>query len=115
MKPTNRSISELFSQGKFSSVYEFFSEDMEWNIVGNTRIKGKQSVVDFCSQMMIEMESAVLTNDNIIEAGNQIVIEGKCSYFNAGGQKSFVNYCDIYSFEGHAIKRIHSYCIEADN
>jgi hypothetical protein len=33
MKPTKLSISELFSQGRFSSVYEFFSEDVEWEIV----------------------------------------------------------------------------------
>jgi hypothetical protein len=64
---------------------------------------------------MIEMASAVLTNDNVVEAGNQIVIEGKCSYFNADGQKSFVNYCDIYSFEGDLVARIHSYCIETLN
>jgi len=111
MDTNNRLISEQFSQGKFKDVYPFFEDTIEWNIIGDQLIIGKESVIEFCNKMLVEMESSVLTNANILEAGNQIVIEGKCRYFNAKGEESFVNYCDIYCFENNKIKTITSYCI----
>ena len=111
MNTNNRLISEQFSQGNFKDVYSFFEEAIEWNIIGNQLIIGKESVIEFCNKMLVEMESSILTNANILEAGNHIVIEGKCRYFNEKGEESFVNYCDIYRFEDSKIKTIASYCI----
>lgn len=111
MELQNRSICEAFSQGNFTSVYSYFSEDIEWHIVGNKVVKGKVSVIDFCTKMLVEMIGAVLTNTNSIEAENQIVIQGKCVYFDTEGKESVLNYCDFYGFENNKIKMITSYCI----
>lgn len=111
MAPDNLSIANQFSQGNFASVYVHFSDEIEWNVIGNQIVKGRVSVIDFCTQMLVEMASAVLTNDNSIETENQIVIEGKCRYFDAEEKESFVSYCDVYLFENSKIKRITSYCI----
>lgn len=61
--------------------------------------------------MLIEIASSELVNDSIIETPDQIVIEGKCRYFDAEGKEAFVHYCDIYRFENDIIKTITSYCI----
>ena len=111
MQVQNHLTAQQFSQGNFTAAYPFFSDDIVWNIVGNQVVTGKESVVGFCNNMLIEMASAVLTNDNSIETENQIVIEGKCRYFDAEGKEAFVYYCDIYRFSADKIKTITSYCI----
>jgi ketosteroid isomerase-like protein len=111
MESPNRSTAQQFSQGNFAAAYSSFRDDIEWNLVGNKVVKGKDAAIDFCSKMLTEMASSVLTNDNCIETENQIVIEGKCRYFDAEGKEAFVHYCDIYRFEKDKIKTITSYCI----
>jgi len=111
MESQNLSICKEFSKGNFANVYPHFNEYIEWNIVGNQVVKGKASVIDFCTNMLAEMTGSVLTNDNTVEAENQIVIQGKCVYFDADGKESIVQYCDIYWFEKEKLKHITSYCI----
>lgn len=111
METIHYSIVQKFSSGDFPAVYSFFSDTVEWNIVGNQVVKGKAEVIDFCNKMSIEMDGAVLTNANTVQAENQIVIEGKCRYFDAEGKEACVSYCDIYQFEKDKINRITSYCI----
>ncbi|WP_018341506.1 nuclear transport factor 2 family protein [Cytophaga aurantiaca] len=111
MEATNRLVSQKFSNGAFAAVYTYFCDDIEWNIIGNQVLKGKADIIHFCDKMLTEMESSELTNNNIIETNEQIVIEGKCRYFDAEGKDAFVNYCDIYLFENDKIKTITSYCI----
>ena len=111
METANRLLSQKFSSGDFKSVYDYFRDDIVWNIVGNEVVKGKTKVIDFCNKMLIEMASSELVNDRIIETENQIVIEGKCRYFDIEGKESFVHYCDIYLFENNKMKTITSYCI----
>ncbi len=112
METTTYSISQKFSSGDFPAVYTCFSDAIEWNLVGNQVVKGKRNVIDFCNKMLVEMEGSVLTNNNVVEGENQIVIEGKCRYFDTQGKEAFVHYCDVYTFEQDKLIRITSYCIE---
>ncbi|HSY62031.1 MAG TPA: nuclear transport factor 2 family protein [Cytophaga sp.] len=104
-------MSQKFSSGDFAAVYAYFSDTIEWNIIGNQVLRGKADTINFCDKMLKKMESSELTNNNVIETKEQIVIEGNCRYFDAEGKEAFVNYCDIYQFENGKIKTITSYCI----
>ena len=112
MESINRSIARQFSQGDFAAAYLFFSNAVEWEIVGDQVLKGKESVIDFCTNMTSAMDGSVLANENYIETENQIAIQGRCSYLNEAKQESLIQYCDIYVFENSKIKRITSYCID---
>jgi hypothetical protein len=111
METSNQLLSQKFSSGDFAAAYAYFSDIVEWNIVGNQVLKGKTDTINFCNKMLIEMAASELVNNNIIETKEQIVIEGNCRYFDAEGKEGFVNYCDIYRFENDKIKTITSYCI----
>lgn len=111
METTNYSLSQKFSGGDFPAVYPWFTEDIEWQLIGSRIVKGKADVIEFCNNMLVEMEGAELTNDDVIEAAGRIVIEGKCRYRDADGKEAVVNYCDLYRFEQNKIKTITSYCI----
>ncbi len=107
----NRRISEQFSQGNFSAVYDDFAETIQWQIVSNSTIKGKAAVIDFCNKMSIEMSTAKLTNTNVIAADDRVSIEGECDFTNDKGEPEKVKYCDVYRFENGKIKEITSYFI----
>lgn len=107
----NRQIGEAFSKGDFESVYDFFSEKIRWNIIGDQLIEGKEQVVAHCRKMLESTEGSVLHNTNVIECVNALAIEGYCRFLNEDNQPAEVNYCDIYHFENRQVRQITSYCI----
>ncbi len=107
----NRKISEQFSQGNFSAAYEHFDDEVQWQIVSDSTMKGKASVIEFCEKMSVEMATATLKNTNIIAAEDRVSIEGECDFTNDKGLAEKVKYCDVYRFENGKIKEITSYCI----
>ncbi len=106
----NKQISEAFSKGNFEAAYVHFSENIQWNIIGDQPIKGKENVIAHC-QKMLEGMDGTLSNTQVIEEGNSIAIEGNCNYTGEDGKPARVDYCDIYSFEDGKIVKITSYCI----
>jgi hypothetical protein len=67
MKATNKEISEHFSKGNFPFCYDYFAENMEWNLVGNDITKGRNNVIEHCDKMMIEMATATLKIQMLLE------------------------------------------------
>jgi hypothetical protein len=106
-----KAICDNFSKGNFKEIYPYFTDDIEWYIIGDRTLKGKVAVVDFCDTMLVEMASSVLKNTNVIADANSIAIEGFCTYTNKEGNPEQLNYCDTYLFEEEKIKAITSYCI----
>jgi len=113
MTTTIRNISEEFSKGNFSSAFGHFDDDIQWEIVGDKIIKGKEDVTAFCNKMTIEMGSSQLDNTNIIVENDRVAIEGNCKYLNSEQKPAQIRYCDVYTFENEKIKVITSYCISS--
>ena len=49
MQPSNKEICKAFSNGNFEYTYNFLTDDIEWDIVGDKIVKGKPAVVEFCN------------------------------------------------------------------
>lgn len=112
MKATNNEISQHFSEGDFPFCYEYFSNDIEWKLVGGQATKGRENVISYCDKMMVEMAGSVLKNTNVISGDTNVAIEGICSYTSADNQPAEVLYCDVFHFDNGKISSITSYCIE---
>ena len=112
MKTTIREISQKFSEGKFSSCYQFFAENIKWELAGSEITHGKEMVISTCGNMIKEMEGSTFRNKSIIVENDNVVVEGICDYVNADNQPGQVLYCDIYHFENEKIASITSYCVE---
>jgi predicted SnoaL-like aldol condensation-catalyzing enzyme len=113
MKTTNKKTSEEFSSGNFESTYPHLAEDIQWNILGSTTLKGKKAVIDHCTKMRGEMAGATMKNLNHISDGDIIVVQGHCDYKNPDNTNGRVEYCDVYRFKNDTVQEITSYCIEA--
>lgn len=106
-----KEIGEAFSRGSFEAAYEHFAAGIQWQIIGDQLIEGKQNVIAHCEKMLEGMDTASLHNTNVIAQGDSVAIEGYCKFQNDEGKPAEVNYCDIYSFEDGKVVKITSYCI----
>jgi ketosteroid isomerase-like protein len=111
MKAINQKLSEEFSKGNFEFAFPHFAEDIQWNVVGASVIKGKEAVTSHCKKMLEEMAGSVLTNTKHTVGEDSIATEGYCDYSNEG-KPGRVEYCDVYKFNGEKLQEITSYCIE---
>jgi ketosteroid isomerase-like protein len=112
MQPTKQEISNEFSRANFSFCYEHFTNNVEWKIIGDRTLKGKEDVIAFCEQMSSEIIGSTFNNFNAVTENDYIVIEGKCEYTSGDKQPGHVSYCDIFRFDDKKISSITSYCIE---
>ncbi len=108
-----KKISEEFSKGNFSATYNHFADDIEWRIIGDKTIKGKENTIIFCNKMMVEMGTSKLNNTNVIAENNYVAIEGNCNFTNEEGKAAAVEYCDVFRFEEGKIKMITSYLVSS--
>ena len=107
MKP----ICEEFSKGNFQAVYPYFADDVQWIMVGDQVMKGKEEVIEGCEKMLQEITVDTLINTSVTCDTNRIAIEGYCEFLNSESIPATVYYCDVYHFESNVIKSIASYAI----
>ena len=112
METPIKEIADRFSRGAFATVYDNFSENIEWTLVGALSLSGKKSVVDHCEKMLVDMAGAVMTNTNAVVADNVVVIQGYCRYTGPDNSPGRVEYCDVYKFQNEQLAHITSYIIE---
>ena len=114
MKTINQKVSDEFSKGNFEFAFTHFAEDIQWNVVGSSVIKGKEAVIAHCKKMLQEMDGSVLINTRHTVGEDSIATEGYCDYSN-DGKPGRVEYCDLYKFTQEKLQEITSYCIEIKN
>ncbi|WP_042221178.1 nuclear transport factor 2 family protein [Oceanobacillus manasiensis] len=109
-----RKINHAFMTGDVDTIYENMTEDITWNMVGNTVIEGKEAVIKEMEPMRgFETEHQI---KEVITHGNMAVIEGTMTMDENGGNKKYA-FCDIYKLNKHKdgkIKEITAYLIEIE-
>ena len=113
MQPTITALSREFSGGNFKFAYNFLTDDIEWNIVGDKILKGKADVIEFCNttaRYFAEVSTKFVLI-NLICDGERVAIDGTAEFINKENKFIQISSCDVYQFENNCIKSITSYCI----
>jgi ketosteroid isomerase-like protein len=111
IKPSQ--IAEEFSKGNFEFTYNHLAQDIQWNIVGDKLVTGKDQVIEFCnksSEYFKEVTTEFRTSNIIVES-NLVAINGTAVSINKENKRTEVSSCDVYRFEDGKLKEITSYCI----
>lgn len=110
---TNQEIAEAFSAGKFQITFPFLADNIEWNIVGENLLQGKESVMQYGDQTAKYFTEVTteFTMDNLVVGNNCVAIDGTAVFTKKDGGKNYISSCDVYRFEGGMLKQINSYCI----
>ena len=103
-----KKISEEFAKGNldFSEVY--LADDIEWNILGESPVIGKNQVLEVSK--MLQLESfPVITIKNIVAEGDYVVIESTGEAKTKSGKPYNQTYCDVFKFKGETLYKITTY------
>jgi len=113
MEATIKAICEGFSEGNFTDAYPHFDEHIQWQLIGNDVISGKDKVIAACDKMLKEMAGSKLVNTDVTEGDDRVAVEGYCNYTTAEQVAMQVQFCDVYATIGEKIQKITSYCIDS--
>jgi hypothetical protein len=109
-----KKIAKEFSTGNFDSTFQYLSDNVQWNIIGQNFFQGKTDVILNCKNTAQYFKS-VKTNflvEDILTHKNKVVVIGTAEFLRDGERLDFVYATDIYEFnEDKMINKISSYCI----
>lgn len=118
MKYSIKEIAQLFSNGKFETIFDSLNEGIVWTVIGENIFNGKKAVVQNCKDT-VDYFKTVQTDfktTDIIVSKNKVIILGTGEFKRGNKQISFVSACDVYEFdENSKILKIDSYCIPEKN
>jgi hypothetical protein len=114
MKKTIKQISEDFSRHHFEQTYPFLSDSIEWHLIGDKVLVGKDSIMETCNQsaQYLKGVKTQFKKFNIVKNDKSVVIDSLADYIDENNAITTVASCDIYAFVGAQLTQITSYCIE---
>lgn len=105
-----KELNIAFAQGDTEKILFYFTDDVEWESVGEKKLKGKENFRKEIGNLK-QVDVVILKIENIITHGWIASANGEIHLKNG---KKFA-FCDVYVFNSAAkngkIKEIKSYCI----
>lgn len=106
-----KDLNIAFAKGEVQLILDMLTEDVEWNMVGDKIMKGKEEVAKDLESMK-DYTALEINIDHIITHGKDAACDG--SFMMKNGDK--FGFCDVYEFENNSktanIKRMISYAIK---
>jgi hypothetical protein len=114
MKKTIQQISEDFSRHHFEQTYPFLSNTVEWHLIGDKVLVGKDSIMEACNQsaQYLKGVKTQFKKFKTVKSDKSVVIDSLADYIDENNAITTVASCDIYEFVGGQLAQITSYCIE---
>ncbi len=109
-------VNAAFAEGNFEGFLSFCAEDMEWTIVGDRTVKGKDAILQWMASMAAENPEPpkFTVADPLIAEGNFAVARGDITMKDKDGKVSHYSYCDIYRFQDGKIVQLSSFVIKTE-
>ena len=114
MKKTIQQISEDFSKHHFDNTFPYFSDTIEWHLIGDKVLIGKENIMETCRQSAQYLSSVTtkFKKFKTIISDNCVVIDSLADYIDENSDVTRISSCDIYEFIDGKLSKITSYCIE---
>ena len=116
MRPTITEIADAFSRHRFEETYPYMLDDIDWALVGENQITGKDNVVRVCEESANELTNVRTTFSKfrVITGEDCVVIDSRAEYIDSDNAISNVASCDIYDFISGNLAGITSYVFELE-
>jgi hypothetical protein len=116
MELTNGQISEAFSHHDFEAAYPYLADDVRWNLVGQRRVEGKETVIAVCRESAAYLTGVVtdFVKFRTVVTADCVVIDSVAEYRDKEENLSYVASCDIYDFTNGKVSEITSYTVEVE-
>jgi ketosteroid isomerase-like protein len=106
-------INEAFAENNLEKVLSFCTDDLEWTMVGDTTVAGKDAIRKWVGSMdpqppQLDIRQVVAEGDTVVCCGD-MVMQGK-----SGGPGIAYTFCDIYRFSGDKVAQLTAFVIRTD-
>src|SRR5918996_1096131 len=106
-------INTTLAEGDFEAFLAACADDVQWTIVGEPPIKGKEAVRQFISSMSKENPGPPqFTVDAVFGEGEFVAAHGPMKMNDKQGKLGSYRYCDIYRFRNGKIAEQTSYVVK---
>ena len=113
-RETVRKVNDAFLNGNFEGFLDYCADDVQWAMVGEKTVKGKEAI----RQWMREMTAAnpeppkFTVADPIIAEGDYVVARGEMKMKDKDSQPGQHSYCDLYHFRNGKIVELNSFVLK---
>jgi ketosteroid isomerase-like protein len=116
MSAGNREIVEkvnaAFAENSVEGWLGFCADDVEWTIVGEKSVKGKEAIRNWMASM--DIEPPKFTVARIIAEGDSVVAHGNMTMKDKEGKTAPYAYCDVYRFRNNKIVELLSFVVKTE-
>lgn len=113
MSVTNKTaveeINAAFAANDIETFLSFCAEDVEWTIVGERSIQGKEEIRAWMGSM--DIGPPQFTVDETIAESDSVVVHGSMIMVDDGKPASY-SYCDIYRFRDGKVVKLTSFVVK---
>ena len=104
-------INAAFTANNTEGFLEQCSDDVEWTMIGDQAVVGKDAIRTFMAQMEGH-EPPVFTVDEMIASDDSVACYGGMKMKDADGKLGNWNYCDIYRIKDGKVTELRSFVIK---
>lgn len=104
-------VNEAFANNKPEAFLAFCAEDVQWTIVGDQAVNGKNGIREFMKSME-GMEPPTFTVKKIVSDDDSAVAYGGMTMKDEKGEEGSYEYCDVYRFRGDKIAELRSFVVK---
>ena len=106
-------INEAFAENNLEKVLSFCTDDLIWTMVGDTTVRGKDSIREWMASM--DPQAPKITIRQIVGEGDAVVACGDMSMQEKKGGPSIpYTFCDVYRFAGDKVAELTAFVIRTD-
>jgi ketosteroid isomerase-like protein len=109
-------VNAIFAEGKFEGFLSFCDEEVEWTIVGDKVVKGREAIRQLMQSMAEESSEPprFFDVDVVIGEGDCVVSLGDMTMKDKDGRNVPYSYCDIYRFRGEKIAELRTFVAKTE-
>lgn len=111
-KATLREANAAISEGNNEGFLSFCADDIEWTMVGDETLKGKEAVRQWMATAY--MEPPRFTVANLIAEGDFVTALGDITVKDKDGRAAHYSYCDVWRFRDGKMVELKAFVIKAE-
>jgi len=104
-------VNDAFANNNPEAFLNFCAEDVQWTIVGDQPVNGKNGIREFMKKME-GMEPPAFTVEKIVSDEDSAVAYGGMTMKDEKGEEGAYEYCDVYRFRGDKIAELRSFVVK---
>src|SRR5262245_22684573 len=103
-------VNDAFADNNVEGFLAQCANDIEWTMVGDQTVKGKDAIRKFMASMPSQPPTFTVTD--VISEGDFVMAHGNMTMDEKGEKGVPYSYCDIYHFRGGQIDQLRSFVVK---